>query len=135
MAETKLNFDEEILQNKGNTYSSLTELNKVPLFTIDFKETVAYVNQKEIQNQQYVMSQIFVNKMKEEQMDSVIVQMMFQQDTQRTIKKEQVMTEQTDTWLYPFTGCAFGIFFAVLIGYCKKKNRRLKKIKIEDMYE
>ena len=66
-------------------------------------------------------------------MDSVIVQMMFQQDTQRTIKKEQLMTEQTDTWLYPFTGCAFGIFFAVLIGYCKKRNRRLKKIKIEDI--
>lgn len=138
MAETdsELKLDMSVFQNEGEAYSSLTDINDIPIFTSSFREITEKVSKQEKQEEQHIAKQIFNDKMTDLQTNEELVQVLFQGETQRIIKKEAEIEESNSVLIYPMLGLFFAVFLVVMLGYCKKRSAKTEQAKaaIEDHF-
>lgn len=128
---TDLNLNTDIVHNRTTTYTSLSELYGVQLFTdkrlLDKQNYEANMNLKE----KNVADSIFINKLATKDIDNEIIGVLFQEPL--VIVKKQDYSENTTTSRGIFIVGAViisAIFIIILTRYIKsqKKHRRGDKL-------
>lgn len=62
---SKIEIDPSVLQNRSQTYQSLTDVNGADVFTDDYEEKVKDYQQKEQRSYEDTKEQVFIKKMDE----------------------------------------------------------------------
>lgn|GEM_PF-1092100 len=137
MEDTDLKFDTSVLENRGETYSSLTDIHDIPLFTTAFAEKVEEVQEQNQKKQRDLNLKIFVEDSQSGVGNDEVKAMLFYETTGKVIKKEQ--EGQIDSTIIPFLwiGIAGCLFAVLLCGYCNRKNKKIEEAKksIEESFE
>lgn len=124
-AETDLNLNTDVIHNRTTTYTSLSELYGVQLFTNQrFAEKQNYENSINLKEKN-VLESIFVDKSATKDMDSEITKGLFQKPL--VIAKQQGYTEKTGAFNGGFAAGAMLltiIFVVVLARYLKQGNKK-----------
>lgn len=124
MADSDLEFDPSALQDRGETYSSLTDMNEIAIFTKSFEEQVLSVKERESIQDDFLMEQPFTTAMAVDDSEEEIISVLFQDSKQNVIKAgENAAYNQNGLFISCF-GLAFAVFLALMIVYCRARNKK-----------
>ena len=126
MENEELELDLSVLDQQGETYSSVTDLSGVPVFTIEFQNRVNKEQRKQNAEEAALEEQVFVLEPEEKSEDELLTGL-FQVENTQVIRGEAGEPETTDS-LYPALGACAVIFALFLIFYWR---RRTEKIRIQ----
>lgn len=133
MEDSRLEFDAEAVQNEGETYSSLTDINGVPVFTESFTGKVKRKQSEQEAQNRKLWDGIFVEPMgvKENSID-----MLFMGTTQQIVKPEETANTTDNSLWYPLFGVWALVFLGVMVWYCQRRSHKIeeKKKEIEEKY-
>ncbi len=128
MADAGLELDVNNISNQGDTYSSLTDINNINLFTDSFQKQIESVNENEVGKLQDINSQLFMYS-DDNDNESEIVSYLFLDNGVRVIKQESENVKEQN-YLSFMTG--FLVFFtiiAVVIYLMYRKNKFQEKMR------
>ncbi len=107
-------------------YSSLTDINKIPLFTDEFNVE----KQKKLSNDKKETSkinkEIFCAKLDSSD-DSINMNQLFLSESQPYIKPEEHNNQVQNSIIFPITGIVMVTFLFFMIKYCQKRKRILNE--------
>ncbi len=129
MANPNLEFDPSTLNDRGDSYSSLTDLNGIEVFTLKFEDKVESVNQQLAEYEVFLAQQPFAGNMSYDASDEQIVSGLFLQNTFTSIKTEETNIQGATGLYVAVVALLFGIFLGALMTYCRKKTQRLEEEK------
>lgn len=133
MAETNpdsdLQFDTSALQGRGETYSSLTDINKIEVFTKSFEKDVMTVKEQEVQHEAFLLEQPFANAMNVDQDNEQIIAALFQGNQQNVLKSNEITSQNRNGLLFSIVGIVFALFLGAMVVYCRNRNQKTKEEK------
>lgn len=124
MADSDLEFDPSALQDRGETYSSLTDINEIAIFTKSFEEQVLIVKERESIQDDFLMEQPFTTAMAVDDSEEEIISVLFRDSKQNVIKAGEKAAYNQNGLLISCFGLAFAVFLALMIVYCRARNRK-----------
>lgn len=130
MDDSHLMFDSSVLQNQGETYSSLTDMNNIPIFTESFERKVVYMKELNCRDEQILIRQPFMDVMRDRSEDTVIMGKLFQGQSQRFVKADPEISGTEDFGGYIFLAVCFSVFFFIMFAYCRR--RKIWKMKVQN---
>lgn len=127
MARSDININPDVLENQIDNYSSLSDLNHIPVFTNDYGETIAKKNNKQKEQEKRIQTEIFQKEMILNQTTDDITGQLFLEKKQQVIKQD-VQTDGTGQ-RYIGIGMVFVILlFLMFMGsYIRKRQKRMKE--------
>ncbi len=128
MDEADLEFDTSGLEGRDESYSSLTDTNDISVFTDEFEEDVSEVIQKENEKAERLYNQLFLYEMKEKKTDTVIVQGLFQTETQQAVREEAISESKNGAGLM-LLGILILIFMWIMTKYIGMRKQKREDIK------
>ncbi|MDD3139130.1 MAG: hypothetical protein PHX08_09180 [Lachnospiraceae bacterium] len=128
MEESGLEFDAETVQNQGDTYSSLTDINGVPVFTEEFTERIKTEQRGQAEKEKELSQEVFVEPMNRQKNST---DMLFMGTTQQVLKEEETTAHAENSLWYPLFGVWMLVFLAAMIWYCQRRNRKTEEKKKE----
>lgn len=128
MDEADLEFDTSDLEGRDESYSSLTDTNDISVFTDEFEEDVSEVIQKENEKAERLYHQLFLYEMKEKKTDTVIVQGLFQTETQQAVREEAISESKNGAGLM-LLGILILIFMWIMAKYIGMRKQKREDIK------
>lgn len=129
MTNPNLEFDPSTLDDRGDSYSSLTDLNGIEVFTLKFEQKVESVNQQLAGYEAFLAEQPFAGNMSYDDSDEQIVSGLFLQNTFTSIKTEETNIQGVMGLYVAVVALLFGIFLGALLTYCRKKAQKLEEEK------
>lgn len=126
MADSDLEFDPSVVQDRGETYSSLTDMNEIAVFTKSFEEQVLIVKERESIQDDFLMEQPFTMAMAVDDSGEEMISVLFQDNKQNVIKTEEKSTYNQNGLFISCFGIAFAVFLALMIVYCRARNRKME---------
>ncbi len=122
---SNITLDPSILQEKNETYSSLTDTNGVDLFTDKYEKWVETVKTEEENQNRQIEKVIFNTGSETEQSEYERVQNRLFLNTQPQVKKEIVGKGKNQTGMAVATvGIILIVFFLVLFSFSEKRRKR-----------
>ncbi len=127
MARSDININPDVLENQIDNYSSLSDLNHIPVFTNDYGETIAKKNNKQKEQEKRIQTEIFQKEMILNQTTDDITGQLFLEEKQQVIKQDV----QTDGTGQRYIGIGMGfviLLFLMFMGsYIRKRQQRMKE--------
>ncbi|MFV0466356.1 MAG: hypothetical protein ACK5ML_09800 [Lachnospiraceae bacterium] len=130
-----INIDPSILQERSESYSSLTDLNGVNLFTDAYEERISKHKEENISNYQIMETNIFLVDLKQESDLYEQVQMQLFLETRTQNVKNVVTRSENITFAFPILIVFCLMMASLLFAYVKKKRRRWNREINTDNYE
>lgn len=127
MADSGLNFEIVDMQNNNETYSSLTDINNINLFTTSFQLNIESKEEIEMQKMQEVKMQMFVYG-NEDDYYSEIIDSMFLDNSNRIIKQDTSSVQEQTYGMTIISGCVVLTMFFIVI-YLQYRNKKFEKRK------
>lgn len=127
MVDSGLNFETGNMQNNDKTYSSLTDINNINLFTTSFQLNVESKEENEVQKMQEVKMQMFVYS-NEDDHYSEIIDSMFLDNSNRIIKQDTSSVQEQTYGVTIISGFVVLTMFFVVI-YLQYRNKKFEKRK------
>lgn len=127
MVDSGLNFETGNMQNNDKTYSSLTDINNINLFTTSFQLNVELKEENEMQKMQEVKMQMFVYS-NEDDHYSEIIDSMFLDNSNRIIKQDTLSIQEQTYGMTIISGFVVLTMFFVVI-YLQYRNKKFEKRK------
>lgn len=127
MVDSGLNFETGNMQNNDKTYSSLTDINNINLFTTSFQLNVELKEENEMQKMQEVKMQMFVYS-NEDDHYSEIIDSMFLDNSNRIIKQDTLSVQEQTYGMTIISGFVVLTMFFVVI-YLQYRNKKFEKRK------
>ena len=127
MARSDININPDVLENQIDNYSSLSDLNHIPVFTNDYGETIAKKNNKQKEQEKRLQTEIFQKEMILNQITDDITGQLFLEEKQQVIKQDVL----TDGTVQRYIGIGMGVvilLFLMFMGsYIRKRQQRMKE--------
>lgn len=127
MARSDININPDVLENQIDNYSSLSDLNHIPVFTNDYGETIAKKNNKQKEQEKRLQTEIFQKEMILNQTTDDITGQLFLEEKQQVIKQDV----QTDGTGQRYIGIGMGVvilLFLMFMGsYIRRRQQRMKE--------
>lgn len=123
-ANSELEFNTEILKQKNESYSSLTDLNGVALFTDDYETLIEKKQQEDSQKNSEIEKKLFVTEMRQEGADDEVINTLFLNTSQEVVKVNTTPAEQDLSLVFPAIGIVFCVFLLFMVQYYKKRRRK-----------
>lgn len=127
MARSDININPDVLENQIDNYSSLSDLNHIPVFTNDYGETIAKKNNKQKEQEKRIQTEIFQKEMILNQTTDDITGQLFLEEKQQVIKQDV----QTDGTGQRYIGIGMGVvilLFLMFMGsYIRRRQQRMKE--------
>jgi len=128
-----INIDPTVLDNKNQSYSSLTDENKISIFSNEYQSKIKqYQKVQEVQNLQ-LQKNIFVVPLGNE--DTQIKEMkstLFLNANYQVIQKETVEVSNQSKYILPAVGVLIVIFVIFMFYYFKKRKESWKTNEIDN---
>ncbi|PLT72051.1 hypothetical protein CDL26_10215 [Mediterraneibacter gnavus] len=127
-ANSDINFDTSVLQEKNETYSSLTDTYGIDLFTDQYEEKIQEVHLKEYDAYQKIEKKLFETDLESVKNEYEKIQDQLFLYTSSEVKKEEI--KRTDNTLgvnIAITGIMVILFFFVFFLIFDKKRRRRRE--------
>ena len=130
-----LEFDTSVLMDRGETYSSLTDINEIEVFTKSFEERIGTVKEQENAYEVYLADQPFTGVMAVDGSSEQMLAVLFQGRQQSVIRGEDVESQNGNGIFFSFVGMVFALFLGIMVLYSRKRNRKIEMEKqhIEDL--
>lgn len=122
-------IDPSVLNERSNTYSSLTDINGIDVFTNKYEEKVKGYNENAEEAFLDLKNKIFIEQINDEdsQYEEVKTQLFINTQTQGHIMKEEVQDEVlTNGLAVPVTGIMTVIFVLFMFSYFGKRKSKKK---------
>lgn len=134
MSTSELQLDTDILKDQGkDVYSSLTDLNEIPVFTPDFAKKVNAVKKQEQEQATRINRHIFVGDMEPVNTDRQIIAVLFQEETLQVVEeKELAEAAAIAPPMYFFLGMVFLCFLGFMIVYISKR-KQTRRVQAQDI--
>ncbi|MBQ1802072.1 MAG: type VII secretion protein EssA [Lachnobacterium sp.] len=107
-------------------YSSLTDMNNLPLFSEQFEAVKKQKNNVDKKKIKDLSQKVFCVKMHESN-DDVRVNQLFLSENQLYSKQEESNTSIKTSYFIPISGICIIVFLYSMIVYCQKRRRKLKE--------
>lgn len=107
-------------------YSSLTDMNNLPLFSEQFEAVKKQKNNVDKKKIKDLSQKVFCVKMHESN-DDVRVNQLFLSENQLYSKQEESNTSIKTSYFIPISGICIIVFLYLMIVYCQKRRRKLKE--------
>lgn len=122
-----IQIDPSVLNERSNTYSSLTDINGIDVFTDKYEEQVKGYNENAKEAFGELKNKIFIEQMSDEDSQQEEVKAQLFINTQGYIIKEEVQNEVlTNGLAVPIIGIMTVIFVLFMVSYFgKRKSRKL----------
>lgn len=127
-ANSDINFDTSVLQEKNETYSSLTDTYGIDLFTDQYEEKIQEVHLKEYDAYQKIEKKLFETDLESGKNEYEKIQNQLFLYTSSEVKKEEI--KRTDNTLgvnIAITGIMVILFFFVFFLIFDKKRKRRRE--------
>jgi cbb3-type cytochrome oxidase subunit 3 len=123
-----IQIDPTVLQEKGDTYSSLTDTNGIPLFTDKYEDIVDYVQAQKKAEDRNLQTIIFLNSHMTEKNEYAAIQNQLFMSTESQVKKKEVTDNKTDMGhIVALGGIVLIIFFMVVFSAFEKRRKRRRE--------
>lgn len=136
-ANSNIKFDTSVLQEKDETYSSLTDTYGIDLFTDEYEEKVQQIEVKEDQIYQRIEQKLFESNSMSGKDEYEKIQDQLFLYTSSEVKKEEI--EKTDSAMgvnIAITGILLILFFFVFFMFFDEKGKRRRQDAINNyIYE
>ncbi|WP_195268311.1 hypothetical protein [Eubacterium sp. 1001713B170207_170306_E7] len=123
-ANSELEFNTEILKQKNESYSSLTDLNGVALFTDDYETLIEIKQQENGRKNSEIQQKLFVTEIRQEGADDDVVNTLFLNTSQEVVKVNTTPADQDLSLVFPAIGIVFCVFLLFMVQYYKKRRRK-----------
>lgn len=123
-ANSELQFNTDILKQKSESYSSLTDLNGVALFTDDYEAIVEKKHQEDSQQNNEIQQKLFVTEIQQEGADDGIINTLFMSTSQEVVKADTTPAGQDLSLVFPVVGIIFCMFLLFMVQYYKKRRKK-----------
>lgn len=128
-ADSDLEFDTSVLKDRGETYSSLTDMNEIEVFTRSFEKRIETVREQENSYEVYLAEQPFTGVMAVDESGEQILEVLFQDRQQSMIRGGEVEGQSRNGIIFSVVGVLFALFLGIMLLYCRKRNRKIEKEK------
>ena len=112
---SKIEINPSVLQNRSQTYQSLTDVNGADVFTDDYEEKVKDYQQKEQRSYEDTKEQVFIKKMDENA------------GKEEAVKEQLFLTTGSQQLQQPACGILLAVGILLLLQYRKRRQGRWKK--------
>lgn len=116
-------FDSSIINKEEKLSSSLTELNRLPIFTEEFRKKIEKVRAEELSKKDFLRTWYFTDRMKADDYEELLLGQMFKNVNRQVIKAEYQKESENVYVLYGIAVC-FLVFLIGLIFYSKRRNKK-----------
>lgn len=128
---SKIEINPSVLQNRSQTYQSLTDVNGADVFTDDYEEKVKDYQQKEQRSYEDTKEQVFIKKMDENAgKEEAVKEQLFLTTGSQQLQQQQQQAEVTaslDAYWIPACGILLAVGILLLLQYRKRRQGRWKK--------
>lgn len=126
---SKIEINPSVLQNRSQTYQSLTDVNGADVFTDDYEEKVKDYQQKEQRSYEDTKEQVFIKKMDENagKEEAVKEQLFLTTGSQQLQQQQAEVTASLDVYWIPACGILLAVGILLLLQYRKRRQGRWKK--------
>lgn len=123
----EIQINPSVLQQKGKTYSSLTDINGVPLFTNKYEETIVFVQGEKAAESRNLQALIFTGNTEKRDEDDKVQDRLFM-STGTQVKKKEVTVEKTNIGqTMAIVGIVLIIFFMIVFSIFEKRIQRRRE--------
>lgn len=127
MDNSALQYDTDVLKDRDQeVYSSLADINDIPIFTTEFSEKINKGKVQEKKQDTLLYQYIFINKMVSADTDAEVVSSLFQDDTAQMVKESEQVSAPSQMPFYTFSGITAVLFLGVVVVYIKKRNQKME---------
>lgn len=124
---SKIEINPSVLQNRSQTYQSLTDVNGADVFTDDYEEKVRDYQQKEQRSYEDTKEQVFIKKMDENAgKEEAVKEQLFLTTGSQQLQQAEV-TASLDAYWIPACGILLAVGILLLLQYRKRRQGRWKK--------
>lgn len=136
-ADSDLEFDTSVLKDRGETYSSLTDMNEIEVFTRSFEKKIETVSEQEELYEVHIAEQPFTGVMAVDESGEQILEVLFQGKQQSVIRGGEAESQNGKGIAFSAVGVMFALFLGIMLLYCRKRDQRIEKEKqhIADLLE
>lgn len=129
---SEITIDTDVLKDRTQTYSSLTDKNGVPVFTKDYQEKLATYQERVNQPYQWIQQEIFLKtaSTSEDQYEQV-KSILFTGSERTVVKEERVKTASTSMISIVVVTVFLVIVLLALLQYISRKRRKWQKYDID----
>lgn len=123
-----ITIDPSVLENRSETYSSLTDANGVDVFTDKYGEQVEAYRQQEEEQYHSLEEDIFIEEMQYvKSRETEVRSRLFLTATTQPQQSSQKESAEGDRLLFPVIGILVILMTAWMLHYFKKRKGRWKK--------
>ncbi|MFV0362885.1 MAG: hypothetical protein ACK5LL_07330 [Suipraeoptans sp.] len=120
-------LDFSILEDEEETYSSLTDIHNVPLFTNDFSNRIVYKGREAEEKNKIIEDVIFIEEIAVSDVDKTLLDSLFLVETSSVVKRD-LIEEETKEYEMPIMISAVCIFAVVMGIYIRYRNKKIERI-------
>lgn len=125
---SKIEINPSVLQNRSQTYQSLTDVNGADVFTDDYEERVKDCQQKEQRCYEDTKEQVFIKKMDENAgKEEAVKEQLFLTTGSQQLQQQAEVTASLDVYWIPACGILLAVGILLLLQYRKRRQGRWKK--------
>lgn len=122
--ENRLDLNTSVLKENDESYSSLTDLNNLQLFTDDFQQVVMLKESEELELDSYLHGCCFV-ELKETETADEITEKLFQSN-QKIVIKQSNQKQDYGMFYMLFGSIIMGLLIcSIVFGFRKKREERI----------
>lgn len=127
-----IQLDPSVLQEQGETYSSLTDTNQIPLFTNNFEEMQEKKQKRDEEIVRTVKTALFQNEKEHGLNEYERIQNSLFMNTEIQLKKEEIKEESNQVGTaVAAVGILLIIFFMFAFSWMEKRRKRRRKDAID----
>lgn len=125
---SEINIDPNVLNERATTYSSLTDINGLDVFTDSFQKKVTQNKKNTMQPYKTVEGEIFIKSMDtHSDIYEQVKSNMFVSSEMKVLENTSKASSSGFEFAIPIIGIVFIIVIIIMIRYVEKRRKRWKK--------
>lgn len=125
---SKIEIDPSVLQNRSQTYQSLTDVNGADVFTDDYEEKVKDYQQKEQRSYEDTKEQVFIKKMDENAgKEEAVKEQLFLTTGSQQLQQQAEVTSSLDAYWIPACGILLAVGILLLLPISEEKTGKVEE--------
>lgn len=130
---SKIEINPSVLQNRSQTYQSLTDVNGADVFTDDYEEKVKDYQQKEQRSYEDTKEQVFIKKMDENAgKEEAVKEQLFLTTGSQQLQQQAEVTASLDVYWIPACGILLAVGILLLEKIAQKMQPLMEKYDTEE---
>lgn len=126
VAKSDIKIDPDVLENQTEVYSSLSDVNHIPVFTDGYGENIAQKKKMALENESKLQRAIFQGEISITQSTDDIVNEMFLADNYTVIKQDSQNDISNSKITYICLSIFVLLFLVFLALYVEKRKQNIK---------